>query len=216
MEVALDLTALGMEPGCVSDGFGTFNVRSRQSLHAPRRCPTATDRWTSSRTAAAPPSPSVVHPAWSATPGSASRSIDPRDGTGAFVNDNVTANLANEVADRDDRLGNVSFSTSIFGDTVTEVAPPAGYLLPGDTATTVTIGRYSDVPIEIVDPLGTGTVLKVDATTGSALGGAEFSFTKTDALYQGRSSRCATTAPRTSTHGPHHGRRAVHRRVGGP
>ena len=67
----------------------------------------------------------------------------------------------------------------------------------------MTIGRYSDVLIEIVDPLGTGTVLKVDATTGSALGGAEFSFTKTDALYQGRSSRCATTAPRTSTTGRH-------------
>ena len=51
MEVALDLTALGMEPGCVSDGFGTLNVRSQQSPHPPRRCPTwRRDRWTSSRT----------------------------------------------------------------------------------------------------------------------------------------------------------------------
>lgn len=191
MEVALDLTALGMEPGCVSDGFGTFNVRSRQS-------PAPTSEMSDVATGSVDIQPNCGSatitkrgPSGAVVGDTGLRfeiEPDPRDGTGsAFVNDNVTANLAgNEVADRDDRLGHVSFSTSIFGEyTVTEVAPPAGYLLPGDTATTVAIGRYSDVPIEIVDPLGTGTVLKVDATTGSALGGAEFSFTKTDAPYQG-------------------------------
>ncbi|MDF2145317.1 SpaA isopeptide-forming pilin-related protein [Knoellia sp. p5-6-4] len=190
MEVALDLTVLGMEPGCESAGFGTFNVRSRQSpsissemsdvatgtTHVMPNCGRATITKRG-------PSGQVVGDAglrFEISP-------DPRDGVGtAYVNDNVTTGLAgNEVADADDRAGYVAFTTSRFGVyTVTEVAPPAGYLLPGDASTTVTIARYSDVPIEVVDPLGTGTVLKVDATTGDPLGGAEFTFTKTRDPYK--------------------------------
>ena len=191
MEVALDLTVLGMEPGCESGGFGTFNVRSRQS-------PAETSEMSDVATGTASVQPNCGAatitkrgPSGAVVGDSALRfeiSPDPRDGKGsAFVNDNVTADLDNnEVADVDERPGYVSFTTSLFGEyTVTEVAPPEGYLLPTQPATTVTIARYSDVPIEVVDPLGTGTVAKVDATTGKELGGAEFTFTKTAAPYQG-------------------------------
>ena len=191
MEVALDLTVLGMEPGCESAGFGTFNVRSRQS-------PSISSEMSDVATGTTHIMPNCGRatitkrgPSGDVVGGAGLRfeiSPDPRDGTGtAYVSDNVTTGLAgNEVPDADDRLGHVAFTTARFGVyTVTEVAPPAGYLLPGDASTSVTVARYSDVPVEVVDPLGTGTVLKVDATTGKPLAGAEFSFTKTAAPYEG-------------------------------
>ncbi|TQJ48638.1 SpaA isopeptide-forming pilin-related protein [Phycicoccus sp. SLBN-51] len=191
MEVALDLTVLGMEPGCESGGFGTFNVRSRQS-------PSISSEMSDVAIGSADILPNCGRatitkrgPSGEVVGGPALRfqlSPDPRDGTGtAYVSDNVTTGLSgNEVPDADDRPGYVAFTTSRFGVyTLTEVAPPAGYLLPGDTTATVTVARYSDVPVEVVDPLGTGTVLKVDADTGKPLAGAEFSFTKTAAPYQG-------------------------------
>ena len=191
MEVALDLTVLGMEPGCESGGFGTFNVRSRQS-----QAPTSEMSDVATGTASVQPncgSATITKrgPSGAVVGDSSLRfeiSPDPRDGNGtAYINDDVTTGLAgNEVPDLDSRPGQLSFNTSLFGKyTVTEVAPPAGYLLPTQPSTTVTIARYSDVPIQVVDPLGTGTVAKVDAATGQALGGAEFTFTKTAEPYQG-------------------------------
>lgn len=191
MEVALDLTALAMEPGCDSGGFGTFNVRSRQSASATSELSDVAIGTANIEPNCGSATITKRGPSGAVVGDTALRfeiSPDPRDGTGtAYVNDNVTTGLAgNEVADVDDRPGYVSFSTSLFGVyTVTEVAAPTGYLIPKDATATVTIARYSDVPIEITDPLGTGTVLKVDATTGAPLAGAEFTFTKVNDPYQG-------------------------------
>ena len=132
MEVALDLTALAMEPGCGSGGFGTFNVRSRQSASVTSELSDVAIGTANIEPNCGSATITKRGPSGAVVGDTALRfeiSPDPRDGTGtAYVNDNVTTGLAgNEVADVDDRPGYVSFNTTLFGVyTVTEVAAPTG------------------------------------------------------------------------------------------
>ncbi|MFE5407344.1 SpaA isopeptide-forming pilin-related protein [Microbacterium sp. NPDC056569] len=76
--------------------------------------------------------------------------------------------------------GTFSFSNNVKPGayTVTETDAPPGYLLPAQTSQQVTIGLNEDKTLTFVDPLGSVTWLKHDAS-GALLGGATFEVSAT-------------------------------------
>ncbi len=180
IEIAINLSALGLaDQGCDSPGYGTLNLRSRQSdasnanlsdyvattIDLPRNCATATivkkdaageviDTGAGTLTFTVSPDPAT------GTSGSSATIVDNSD------------------ADLDDRAGYVSFETEHFGTyTVTETVPPAGYFLPWPTdarSTTVTLAKGEEATATFTDPKGSLSWTKVDGFTAAKLCGATF------------------------------------------
>ena len=219
----------GARPDRARHGAGLRERRLRhvQRPQPPVPAPTSEmsdvrrDRWTSSRTAAAPPSPSVVHPVpWSATPGSASRS-SPTRATGPAVPSSTTTSPRTWPATRSLTATTASIRLLQHLDlrgVHRHGGRPAGRLPAArrhrDDRDHRALQRR---PHRDRRPAGHRDRSQGGRHDGLSARRCRVQLHQDGRPYQGRSSRCATTAPRTSTHGPaHHGRRAVHRRVGGP
>ena len=178
-EISIDITrALGQASACPGLAITTLNIRSRSS--ASSITSTLKD---------------YVQPADLGVPtGCGGLTIAKKDGTGAALPGAAFSVSPNPVAATPGTLtvtdggandpdgaanGSIAFgSVKPGGYTITETAPPAGYLYSTDpVSATVTAGATTVVPV--VNRLGSASWTKLDATSKEMVGGATFTVTGT-------------------------------------